>query len=186
VAAAPPREYAPLDPAQHESQQCLPCPCRPAHPSHPPAHTPPPTRQGSVHVHDVSPFAGKTLDFTHTIKHLSFGPQYPGMINPLDGATSVSVVGASSGGSGGGGGGRHHKLAGGGEDKSGDAETGKTGMVRRGPRGPAGCVWSRPLASVSLPPPHPCSSDRLPFAATPLAALPARPLRAWGRSTSTF
>ena len=46
-------------------------------------------QQGSVHVHDMAPFAGRPLDFSHSIKHLSFGPQYPGMVNPLDGATSA-------------------------------------------------------------------------------------------------
>jgi hypothetical protein len=47
-------------------------------------------QQGSVHIHDMAPFADKTLDFTHTVKRLSFGPQYPGMRNPLDGAASVT------------------------------------------------------------------------------------------------
>ena len=49
-------------------------------------------QQGSVHIHDMSPFEGKVLDFAHTIKRLSFGPQYPGMRNPLDGAKSSVVV----------------------------------------------------------------------------------------------
>ncbi|KAI8476232.1 MAG: endoplasmic reticulum vesicle transporter-domain-containing protein [Monoraphidium minutum] len=45
-------------------------------------------QQGSVHVHDVAPFAGKALDFSHAIARLSFGPQYPGMANPLEGVTA--------------------------------------------------------------------------------------------------
>jgi uncharacterized membrane protein YgcG len=54
-------------------------------------------QHGSAHVHDLAPFAGRALDFSHTIKHLSFGPRYPGMANPLDGARG------GGGGSGGGG-----------------------------------------------------------------------------------
>jgi hypothetical protein len=50
-------------------------------------------QQGSVHVHDISPFNGKTLDFTHDIKKLSFGPQYPGMKNPLEGVSSAAPGG---------------------------------------------------------------------------------------------
>lgn len=52
-------------------------------------------QQGSVHIHDMAPFSDKTLDFTHTIKRLSFGPQYPGMRNPLDGASSLAVLSGS-------------------------------------------------------------------------------------------
>jgi hypothetical protein len=106
--------------------------------------------QGSVHIHDVSPFAGKTLDFTHTISHLSFGPQYPGMINPLDGATSASVVGASAGGGGHGRGGRGGR-GGHGKRGGGDAGSGpQTGMFQyfvkvrggQGRWGRAGCGGS--------------------------------------------
>ncbi|KAI8469965.1 MAG: endoplasmic reticulum vesicle transporter-domain-containing protein [Monoraphidium minutum] len=45
-------------------------------------------QQGSMHIHDMGPFEGKTLDFTHSITRVSFGPQYPGKTNPLDGAVS--------------------------------------------------------------------------------------------------
>ncbi len=34
-------------------------------------------QQGSMHIHDMAPFTDKTLDFTHTIKGLSFGKPYP-------------------------------------------------------------------------------------------------------------
>lgn len=37
-------------------------------------------------MHDLSPFLDKTIDFSHSIKALSFGAPYPGMTNPLDGA----------------------------------------------------------------------------------------------------
>ncbi|KAI7843637.1 hypothetical protein COHA_002876 [Chlorella ohadii] len=42
-------------------------------------------QQGSMHIHDLSPFAGKAFDFSHTIHKLAFGREYPGMRNPLDG-----------------------------------------------------------------------------------------------------
>lgn len=42
-------------------------------------------QQGAMHIHDMAPFADKALDFTHTIRALSFGEAYPGMKNPLDG-----------------------------------------------------------------------------------------------------
>lgn len=59
-------------------------------------------QQGSVHIHDMAPFADKPLDFTHVIKGLSFGPQYPGMRNPLDGVASSTVYDGSGSGSSGG------------------------------------------------------------------------------------
>lgn len=34
-------------------------------------------QQGSMHIHDMAPFADKTLDFTHKIHSLSFGSSYP-------------------------------------------------------------------------------------------------------------
>lgn len=45
-------------------------------------------QQGGMHVHDIAPFGGATLDFTHTIHKLSFGEPYPGMKNPMDGVKS--------------------------------------------------------------------------------------------------
>ena len=54
-------------------------------------------QQGSVHVHDQSPFESKALDFSHKINRLSFGPHYPGHVNPLDGASSAAVAGGGAG-----------------------------------------------------------------------------------------
>lgn len=34
-------------------------------------------QSGSMHIHDMAPFADKTLDFTHKIHSLSFGQPYP-------------------------------------------------------------------------------------------------------------
>lgn len=34
-------------------------------------------QQGSMHIHDMAPFTDKTLDFSHTIRALSFGKPYP-------------------------------------------------------------------------------------------------------------
>jgi hypothetical protein len=42
-------------------------------------------QQGPVHVHDLVPFRGKDFDTSHVIDKLSFGREYPGMKNPLDG-----------------------------------------------------------------------------------------------------
>lgn len=47
-------------------------------------------QSGSMHIHDMAPFADKTLDFTHKIHSLSFGKQYPGMKNPLDGVMQMA------------------------------------------------------------------------------------------------
>ena len=35
-------------------------------------------QQGSVHIHDMSPFVDKVIDFSHTIGRLSFGAPFPG------------------------------------------------------------------------------------------------------------
>ena len=40
--------------------------------------------QGDQHVHDLSPFPDGKFNFTHTVKHLSFGGDYPGKIDALD------------------------------------------------------------------------------------------------------
>ncbi|KAI8776977.1 endoplasmic reticulum-Golgi intermediate compartment protein 3 [Biomphalaria glabrata] len=41
-------------------------------------------QQKHVHVHDMQSFAGQKFNVTHRINHLSFGTDYPGMVNPLD------------------------------------------------------------------------------------------------------
>lgn len=48
-------------------------------------------QQHNVHVHDLQPFAGKkAFNMSHYIRKLSFGPDYPGKINPLDGGGETS------------------------------------------------------------------------------------------------
>nr|DBA27708.1 TPA: hypothetical protein GDO54_008175 [Pyxicephalus adspersus] len=46
------------------------------------------------HVHDLQSFGLDNINMTHHIKHLSFGRDYPGLVNPLDG-TSVSAMQSS-------------------------------------------------------------------------------------------
>jgi len=41
-------------------------------------------QQHSMHVHDLQPFKGAEFNLSHTITRLSFGNDYPGLINPLD------------------------------------------------------------------------------------------------------
>ena len=43
-------------------------------------------QQGSMHFHDLAPFKGAKFDVSHTIHRLAFGVEYPGQVNPLDGA----------------------------------------------------------------------------------------------------
>ncbi|XP_043977609.1 endoplasmic reticulum-Golgi intermediate compartment protein 3 isoform X2 [Gambusia affinis] len=47
-------------------------------------------QQSHVHVHDLQSFGLDNINMTHLIKHLSFGKDYPGIVNPLDG-TDVSA-----------------------------------------------------------------------------------------------
>ncbi|XP_024915941.1 endoplasmic reticulum-Golgi intermediate compartment protein 3 isoform X2 [Cynoglossus semilaevis] len=42
-------------------------------------------QQSHVHVHDLQSFGLDNINMTHLIKHLSFGKDYPGIVNPLDG-----------------------------------------------------------------------------------------------------
>ncbi|XP_064652383.1 endoplasmic reticulum-Golgi intermediate compartment protein 3-like [Lineus longissimus] len=51
-------------------------------------------QQSHVHVHDVQAFAGMKFNMTHNISHLSFGADYPGIVNPLDEVTTVSEKGS--------------------------------------------------------------------------------------------
>ncbi|XP_073415475.1 endoplasmic reticulum-Golgi intermediate compartment protein 3 [Dendrobates tinctorius] len=51
-------------------------------------------QQSHVHVHDLQSFGLDSINMTHHIKHLSFGRDYPGLVNPLDG-TSVSAIQSS-------------------------------------------------------------------------------------------
>ncbi|RUS73051.1 hypothetical protein EGW08_019189 [Elysia chlorotica] len=41
-------------------------------------------QQRHVHVHDMQAFSGMQFNITHRINHLSFGFDYPGIVNPLD------------------------------------------------------------------------------------------------------
>lgn len=41
-------------------------------------------REGSAHVHDLTPFNDLKFNTSHKIHHLSFGHDIPGIINPLD------------------------------------------------------------------------------------------------------
>ena len=48
-------------------------------------------QQGRVHMHDLIPFGdNRNFNMSHTINKLSFGHDYPGSRNPLDGATMTS------------------------------------------------------------------------------------------------
>ncbi|XP_029468222.1 endoplasmic reticulum-Golgi intermediate compartment protein 3 [Rhinatrema bivittatum] len=51
-------------------------------------------QQSHVHVHDLQSFGLDNINMTHSINHLSFGMDYPGIVNPLDG-THVSTQQAS-------------------------------------------------------------------------------------------
>uniref|UniRef100_A0A8C7DIX8 Endoplasmic reticulum-Golgi intermediate compartment protein n=1 Tax=Oncorhynchus kisutch TaxID=8019 RepID=A0A8C7DIX8_ONCKI len=51
-------------------------------------------QQSHVHVHDLQSFGLDNINMTHFIKHLSFGRDYPGIVNPLDG-TDVAAPQAS-------------------------------------------------------------------------------------------
>ncbi|KAL8625220.1 Endoplasmic reticulum-Golgi intermediate compartment protein 3 [Nucella lapillus] len=43
-------------------------------------------QQHHVHVHDIQAFGGQKFNISHHINHLSFGNNYPGIVNPMDGA----------------------------------------------------------------------------------------------------
>ncbi|XP_030230042.1 endoplasmic reticulum-Golgi intermediate compartment protein 3 isoform X3 [Gadus morhua] len=48
----------------------------------------------AVEIHDLQSFGLDNINMTHMIKHLSFGKDYPGIVNPLDG-TDVTAPQAS-------------------------------------------------------------------------------------------
>ncbi|KAM8945366.1 endoplasmic reticulum-Golgi intermediate compartment protein 3 isoform 1-T1 [Pelodytes ibericus] len=48
----------------------------------------------AVEIHDLQSFGLDNINMTHDIKHLSFGRDYPGLVNPLDG-TSIKAMQAS-------------------------------------------------------------------------------------------
>jgi len=47
-----------------------------------------------MHVHDLQPFKFAEFNLSHTVKLLSFGRVYPGIINPLDGVSKLEDSGA--------------------------------------------------------------------------------------------
>uniref|UniRef100_A0A2I3HZU3 Endoplasmic reticulum-Golgi intermediate compartment protein n=1 Tax=Nomascus leucogenys TaxID=61853 RepID=A0A2I3HZU3_NOMLE len=51
-------------------------------------------QQSHVHVHDLQSFGLDNINMTHYIQHLSFGEDYPGIVNPLD-HTNVTAPQAS-------------------------------------------------------------------------------------------
>ena len=42
-------------------------------------------------MHDLQEFSGLKLNFSHVFRHLSFGDDYPGQLNPLDGTVVTSA-----------------------------------------------------------------------------------------------
>jgi len=46
-------------------------------------------QQQSMHVHDIQVFQVPYFNMTHRINRLSFGRNYPGIVNPLDGVTKT-------------------------------------------------------------------------------------------------
>jgi endoplasmic reticulum-Golgi intermediate compartment protein 3 len=44
-------------------------------------------QQHHMHVHDLQPLSSDSYNLTHTINQLSFGHNYPGLVNPLDGVS---------------------------------------------------------------------------------------------------
>ncbi|NP_001087591.1 endoplasmic reticulum-Golgi intermediate compartment protein 3 [Xenopus laevis] len=45
----------------------------------------------AVEIHDLQSFGLDNINMTHEIKHLSFGKDYPGLVNPLDGTSIVAM-----------------------------------------------------------------------------------------------
>lgn len=55
-------------------------------------------QQHHMHIHDLQPFKNAKFNLSHTINRLSFGKEFPGIINPLDGVKKD--VSEGKGGSG--------------------------------------------------------------------------------------
>jgi len=53
-------------------------------------------QQHHMHVHDLQPFQMKNFNMSHKINRLSFGEEYPGIVNPLDGISKVATRNGSS------------------------------------------------------------------------------------------
>jgi hypothetical protein len=50
-------------------------------------------QNGNMHVHDIQQYLEHGLDFSHHIKHLSFGEKVPNVNNPLDGQIVTNAEG---------------------------------------------------------------------------------------------
>eukprot|EP00052_Salpingoeca_macrocollata_P006266 m.52557 g.52557 ORF g.52557 m.52557 type:complete len:390 (-) comp15340_c0_seq1:31-1200(-) len=47
-------------------------------------------QQHNVHIHDLQPFGRTAFNLSHTVRRLSFGHDYPGLVNPLDGHQEIA------------------------------------------------------------------------------------------------
>jgi len=47
-------------------------------------------QQHHMHVHDLQPFRNMKYNMSHSVYRLSFGREFPGVVNPLDGVVKVS------------------------------------------------------------------------------------------------
>ena len=54
-------------------------------------------QQGEQHMHDLSPFPDGRFNFSHEVRHLSFGEGYPGKVDPLDGTKRTLKLPAETG-----------------------------------------------------------------------------------------
>jgi len=51
-------------------------------------------QQHHMHVHDLQPFKFSEFNLSHSIVRLSFGNEFPGIVNPLDGVDKVEEKGS--------------------------------------------------------------------------------------------
>lgn len=51
-------------------------------------------QQHHMHVHDLQPLKWAEFNISHTVVRLSFGKEYPGIVNPLDGVVKEEMGGA--------------------------------------------------------------------------------------------
>eukprot|EP00250_Pteridium_aquilinum_P001854 c12061_g1_i1 orf=335-1495(-) len=49
-------------------------------------------QQSNMHVHDFLAFQKESFNVSHKINELSFGPHFPGVVNPLDGAQRIQTT----------------------------------------------------------------------------------------------
>lgn len=49
-------------------------------------------QQSNMHVHDLLAFQKDSFNVSHKVNELTFGPQFPGVVNPLDGAQRIQVA----------------------------------------------------------------------------------------------